>query len=160
MKPFHFPLNSLRVLRQHKEQTAQERYALALRACESAAAKVQAASVELTACWKNLCEEMGKGVNSTDLLRIRAWCNVLELRLKERASELETARFAVDAVWKELMQATREREVLDRYYEKRRLLHEREEQRRDQKELDELAINLSVSGDKFRLSDRATSASL
>jgi flagellar FliJ protein len=152
MKPFHFPLEPLRSIRQHKEQVARERYAKTLRACEEAAARVQAASVELTACWKTLCDKLAAGVSGDDLLRARAWCNVLELRVRERAAALEEARHAVDAVWEDLMVATREREGLDRLREKRRRNYDREAQREEQKNMDELALQLSQSPSALRSS--------
>ena len=84
MKPFHFPLQSLRVLRQQKERTAQQLYTEALRQCEDAAARVKSASNELAACWSALRGDIASGVNAIELLRTRAWCNVLELRLRKR----------------------------------------------------------------------------
>jgi flagellar export protein FliJ len=143
MKPFRFSLQSLRVLREQKEQEAQKRYADALRACETAAARVQAASEELTGCWQTLSKKLSSGVAATELLRARAWCNVLELRLRERATILEQARFAVDAVWHEMLLASRERESLDRLHDKKRRAHDREAQRLEQKTLDELAVQLA-----------------
>ena len=44
MKPFRFPLQSLRVLREQKEREAQQRFADAMRACEEAAFQLQEAS--------------------------------------------------------------------------------------------------------------------
>lgn len=142
MKPFRFSLQPIRSLKQQAEQTARERYAQTLRSCEEAAARVQQASVELTDCWAGLCDKLAQGVNSDDLLRARAWCNVLELRVKERASALEQARHAVDAVWQELMTATREREGLDRLYDRRHVAYKRLAQAAEQKSLDELALQL------------------
>jgi flagellar export protein FliJ len=140
MKPFRFSLQPLRVLREQKEQTAQQRYAEALRVCETAAERVRIASNELAANWKLLRDTMSAGVTGLDLLRTRAWCNVLELRLKERTGILEKARLAVDAVWREMMNATRDREALDHYYDKCRRAHDRVTQREEQKRLDELAL--------------------
>jgi flagellar FliJ protein len=150
MKPFHFSLQSLRILREQQERSAQQQYAAALRACEEAAARVQAASAELTACWTKLRDKMAAGVAGLELLRARAWCNVLELRLKERAADLEQARLAVDAAWKAMLQATRNREALDRYRDKRRAAHDRQAQREEQKNLDELAVQLAETQAPFR----------
>jgi hypothetical protein len=74
-----------------------------LRACESAAGRLRTAGEELAASWTALCHELTKGVSPTDLLRKRAWCNILELRLREQAHALEQARHDVDAIWDELM---------------------------------------------------------
>jgi flagellar export protein FliJ len=143
MKPFRFSLQPILALKEQVEQSARERYAATLRSCEEAAAKVQAASIELTECWTGLCQKLASGVNSGELLRARAWCNVLELRVKDRAAELELARRAVDAVWQELMLATQEREGLDRLRDRRKAGYSRQAQASEQKLLDELALQMT-----------------
>ena len=97
---------------------------------------------------------MSKGVNGTELLRARAWCNVLELKLKERAGALEQARLAVDAVWQEMMLATRERETLDRYREKWKRAHDAAMRREEQKIMDELAVHLIDTSSPLRFSQQ------
>ena len=154
MKPFQFTLQSIQVLRQQKERAAQQRFAAALRACEDAAAQLQAASADLSACWTTLRDRMSAGVDGTELLRARAWCNVLELKVKERASALEIARLSVDAVWNEMMQATRDREILDRYRDKRKSAHEAAMRREEQKTLDELAIHLMDAPSPLRFNQQ------
>jgi flagellar export protein FliJ len=143
MKRFHFSLSALSVLREQQEQAAQKKYADALRTCEEAAGRVQTASRELMAGWQELNGKLSAGVPAMEFLRSRAWCNVLELRLKERAAALEQARLKVDAVWQEMLVATRDRESLDRFHNKKRRAYDREVQRREQKEMDELAIQLA-----------------
>ncbi|HWQ92805.1 MAG TPA: flagellar export protein FliJ [Clostridia bacterium] len=143
MKPFRFPLQPLRSLREHKEESVRERYAHTLRVSEEAAARAHAAAVELTACWTSLGQQLSTGVNSAELKHARAWCTQLETCLKERTASLQQARQAVNKVFQELVVATRERETLDRFYDKRRGAHDRESQRQDQKMLDEMAIQVS-----------------
>lgn len=143
MRTFRFPLQSLRVLREQKEQVAQKNYAEALRAAEEAAARLKAAGDELSASWTTLGKELAAGVTAMELLRTRAWCNALELRLKERTSLLEKARLAVDAVWQQMLAATRDRESLDRYYKKNRHAHDRKVQSEEQKQMDELAMRMA-----------------
>jgi flagellar export protein FliJ len=151
MKPFRFTLQPILALKEQAEQTARERYAGTLRACEDAAARVQKASVELTECWAGLCDKLASGVNSGELLRARAWCNVLELRVKERAAALESARHAVDAVWQELMIATRVREGLGRLQDRRRAAYKHHVQVAEQKALDEVALQLVHSPTSVRV---------
>ena len=151
MKAFRFPLQSLRVLRDQKERTAQKRYADALRACEEAAERVKAAGGELSANWSALGRQLAAGVTAMELLRLRAWCNVLELRLKEDTGLLEKARLAVDAVWQEMLSATRDRESLDRYYKKTRRLHDRKVQVLEQKDLDELGMRMAETPSALEL---------
>jgi len=87
----------------------------ALRMCEEAAAQMQSASEELAACWSLLGREHLTCTSTTDLLRRRAWCNVLELRLKEQAHRLEEARLCLDTVWPQIMQSTRGRELYKQF---------------------------------------------
>ena len=156
MKPFRFPLESLRAVREHKEQAARERYAGALRACEEAATRMQTASTELSGCWARLCDQLAAGATGSDLLRTRAWCNVLELRVKERAAALAEARLVVDSRWHDLLLATRERETLERFFDRRRRAYNREVQRQEQKQLDEIAIQLVQSPAPLRFANHAT----
>ena len=158
MKPFKFSLQAVRRLRQHKEESVRQRYAGTLRACEAAAARMQSASTELTGCWATLCEKLGAGVNGDELLKARAWCNVLELRVKERGVALEQARHAVDAVWQELMSATRDREVLDRLHDQRKHDYDRDTYRVEQKNLDDLAVQLSHSPAALRIGNTPAAA--
>jgi flagellar biosynthesis chaperone FliJ len=101
-----------------KKERTKAQYEQSLRACESAAARIKTAGEELAASWTALCLEISTGVSSTELLRKRAWCNVLELRLKEQAQALEQARLGVDALWDEMMLAARARELFNRYLRK------------------------------------------
>lgn len=78
-------------------------YELALRKCEEASARLKSASEELAACWTALGMEIATGGTRTELLRRRAWCNVLELRLKEKAAVLEKARHGLDEIWNQIM---------------------------------------------------------
>jgi len=111
------PAAPARTVRPSKARRKQD-CELAMRACEEAAARIKAAGDELAACWTALCRELAAGVSPTDLLRKRAWCNVLELRLKEQAHALEDARHGVDAVWNDLMLTARARELFHRFIRK------------------------------------------
>jgi flagellar export protein FliJ len=145
MKRFRFPLQSVRVLREQRERDAQQCFAEAMRACEEATFQLQVASEELAEGWSALCEELSGGVTATKLLRTRAWCNVLEFRQKERNAALRAARRAMDAAWRDMMIATRDREALDRYHDKRRDAYNRELQREEQKQLDELGLRRATT---------------
>jgi flagellar biosynthesis chaperone FliJ len=108
---------SSRAAREQKER-AKQNYEQALRACEAAAARIKSAGDDLAQHWAALGREISNGASPTELLRTRAWCNVLELRLKEQAHALEAARHGVDAVWDEVMLTTRARELFNRFLKK------------------------------------------
>lgn len=140
MKPFRFSLQPVRVLREQKEQKAQKLFGDAKRACDEAALQLKAASDELVQAWNTLCRDMSTGVNAAQLAKSRAWCNVLELRQKERAEALQRARRAMDAAMKQMLLATRDREAIDNYHDKSRRSYDHAAQREEQKTLDELGV--------------------
>jgi flagellar export protein FliJ len=145
MKPFAFSLQSIRVLREQKEQAAQQRFGQALRACEEAARALQLASDALAEGWNALCQELKAGVTATKLARTRAWCEVLESRHKERSAALEEARRAMDAASSLMLSAMRDRQALDRFHDRCRAQYDRELRRHDQKTLDELGLRPALS---------------
>ena len=145
MKPFRFTLQPIRVLREQKEQKAQQAFGEALRLCDQAAFQLQTASDELVAGWNALCRNFSGGVSAMELARTRAWCNVLELRQKERAEALQLAQRAMEAAMKQMMLATRDREALDKYHDKRRRAYDRDAQRDEQKTLDELGVRRAMT---------------
>ena len=142
MKPFRFPLESLRVLRRQKEQAAQIHYAKALIASEQAAEQLKRASAELTACWERLTRELVAGSVANKLVSTRNWCTVLEIRCNERKAALAEAQRLAEIAFQEMNIAGRDREALDRFFDKSRLAHDREAQREEQKQFDEMAAQL------------------
>lgn len=71
-----------------------------LRTCELAAIRAKCAGDELAAHWATLAQQAADGAALPDLVQARSWCHVLEVRLKERAAELEQARHALDNAWR------------------------------------------------------------
>ena len=146
MKPFRFPLKSLRVLREQKERAMQKRYVEALRACDEAAARLDAGSHELAGAWTALCEEVTEGATVGRLCQTRAWCGTLEQRCEQLAAALKLAQQATHDASRDMMLATRDREVLDRLRDKHRRIFDRGVQRDEQKQLDEMGLRLGLSG--------------
>lgn len=143
MKPFRFPLKSLRVLREQKERIAQKRYVEALRASDAAAAKLDAGSLELATAWTALCEEVARGSTIARLRHARAWCGELERRCDQLAAALKAAQRLAHNTWREMALATRDREAIDKLHDKRRRAFDVEVQRGEQKLLDEIALTNS-----------------
>ena len=65
---------------------------------------------------------------------------MLEARQKDGSTALDAARRLMNAAWREMMLATRDRQVLDSYHDKCRRSYDRDAQREEQKRLDELGI--------------------
>lgn len=143
MKSFRFPLESLRVLRKQKERAAQQRYAQSLMACKSAAAQLERAIQELDAGRDFLMRELASGVSAAKIVNLRTWCLALEIHQHERKAALNEKRRLADMAFQEMTAVTRDREGLDRFYDKARRAHAQEIMREEQKGFDELAVQLN-----------------
>jgi flagellar export protein FliJ len=151
MKPFQFSLEPLRVLRIQKERLAQQRYAKVLAKSDAAAAKLQQVTTELAGAYENIVQEMTSGLSAAQIMGLRGWCTVLEIRRNESRAALEESRRATEIAFREMVAAAREREALDRFYEKSRLIYEREALREEQKNFDEMAVQMSNAHPLFQL---------
>lgn len=154
MKPFKFPLESIRVLRQQKERAAQQRYARSLLARDEAEARLQAAGTELSIAYQHLTQRLGDGLPASQVMGLRAWCTVLEIRRNESRAAFENTRRAADAAFQDMVLAVREREALDRFYEKSRAAHERNAFLEEQNHLDELAVQMNGAESLLQLPGR------
>lgn len=143
MKAFHFPLEPLRVLRKQRERVAQQRYARSLQACHIAAAQLEEAARALNDGQKLLIKELSAGVSAARIMHLRTWCMALEIKQHERKAAFNETRRAADLAFQEMAAAMRDREGLDRFYEKARRLHTRGASREEQKDFDEMAIQLN-----------------
>lgn len=143
MKPFHFSLESLRVLRQQKERAAQQRYAAALTLCHEAELQLQRSTTELALGWNLLGRELEQGIVAGRLACFQTWCKALETRWNERKAAVDEARRAAEVAFQEMVSAARDREALDRFHEKTRRAHDHLVQREEQKIFDELAVQLN-----------------
>jgi flagellar export protein FliJ len=111
-----------------------------LRLADEATLQLKAASDELVTAWAALCRDISGGVNAAQLARTRAWCSALEQQQKERAEALQRAQRAMEAAMKKMLLATRDREAIDNYRDKRRSAYDQDVQREEQKLLDELGL--------------------
>jgi flagellar export protein FliJ len=143
MKTFRFPLEPLRVLRRQRERAAQQRYARLLTACNAAAAQLEKATGELTRGREMLTQELNAGVTAARMMNLRTWCLALEIHQHERRAAFFEARRVSQLALNEMSAARRDREGLDRFYDKARRAHAREILREEQKNFDELAVQMA-----------------
>jgi flagellar export protein FliJ len=140
MKPFHFSLEAVRVLRQRQEKAALEQYASALNAQRQAEERQEAVQKELEAAWLQRQNQMAAGSPAGMVLQLQNYGVFLETRLAEHAAAVKAAAEVTAKRWAALLQARQQREIVDKYHEKQRKRHEQNCQREEQKELDEFAI--------------------
>ena len=140
MKAFKFPLESLLTLRQQREQSAQQKYSQALARCDEAARALKLAETELLTGHAMLDHELSNGASAARIMNLQMWCKVLEARRKECATALAGAQLEANEAFRAMTTAVREREALDKFYEKSRRVWERALLNAEQKIFDELAI--------------------
>lgn len=150
MKSFRFPLEPLRLLRKQKERVAQQRYARSLFACKNAATQLEKAVRELDAGREFLVKELATGAPAARIVNLRTWCLALEIHQHERKAAFNETRRVADLAFQEMAAAIREREGLDRFYNKARRFHTQEVLREEQKTFDEMAVQLDGAGGLLR----------
>jgi flagellar FliJ protein len=139
MKRFRFSLQAVRELREAQEQAAQKAYADAVRACDETATRLVLLDRDLQNVWHSLRHQSLSGMRADQMRHARAWSCILEEKQKDLMAELARAQAQVDAAHAHLVTASRRRESMDRLFGRQRRAHQREQQREDQKFLDELA---------------------
>ena len=140
MKAFNFPLESLRTLRQQREQTAQQRYSRLLVLCDGATRVFQLAETELLAGHALVNQELTAGASAARIINLQLWCKVLELRRNECVAALHAARTEASEAFRVMANAVRDREALDKFHEKSHRTWEQAAQKAEQNIFDELAI--------------------
>ncbi len=140
MKPFRFKLQAVHTLRVRQERDTMQKYAEALLQRKLAMEKVNAIGREIAAAWTELRTELAEGCAAARILRMQAFCTSLEVRRTEANVVLQGAERAVNQAMQRMLAARQQREVVDKYQEGERSRYDRELQRLEQKELDELAL--------------------
>jgi flagellar export protein FliJ len=145
MKPFHFALEAVCTVRLHQEQKALESYAQALQARSQAEALVAQVDQQMQECWNELRAHLARGCSVGLAARTHDYQKALAQRRHECAAALELAERRVAAALQGMLHARRQREIVDRYRERQKARHDREQVRAEQKFLDDLAGRRSSS---------------
>lgn len=138
MKPFRFTLEALQTLRQQQEQTALENHARALMARQQALEIVDKLNRELTAARLAWQQRAGAGCPAAQLAQEQMHCLWLDERCREAGLKLTEAERNVQRAFNAVVQARRERELIDRIRNRQRIAFDAAIARAEQKELDDL----------------------
>lgn len=136
MKRFRFRLEGLLRLRRLRERQARRQLADALRALRQAEARCHLAR-------RAVREAEARVLHAQDARELRGWAEAMERRREELAAaeraRAEASRHA-EELWARFLQLRRDRKVVEQVRERRWRLHQREQARREQAQLDELAL--------------------
>ena len=139
MKPFRFTLQAVRALRQRQEQVVLKEYAGAVLAHQRALEAVQTVRRQLESAWALTEEKTRAGLTAAQLTQLQAHALVVAERLRQGEAALAATLLAVNRWLQKLAAARRQREVVDKLFEKQKLRHQRRLLAAEQKLLDELA---------------------
>ncbi len=146
MKRFRFPLEAVLTVRKRQENLALERYGAAVRRHREAVEAVALAERDLMEAWGVFRGEMEGGCDGARLACQRAQCQALELRGRKARERVRQAEQEMRASHEGLIEARRQREVVDKLEERAKREHESERQREEARFLDELALQRRGAG--------------
>ncbi|MDP9377412.1 MAG: flagellar export protein FliJ [Actinomycetota bacterium] len=146
---FKFRLERIRNLRQQAEERAREDLAHELMLRSRGEAMLRQAEGTTQAAIEASRMTASNGASGLDLIRAQAW--IERSRGLEHAAALDLDRrdAEVAARRKSLLEATRERQSIDKLAERRRIEHEAGWLRREQRDLDEIALTMHRRGGAF-----------
>jgi flagellar export protein FliJ len=139
MKPFRFPLQAVRILRQRQEHDALGRYGKAVRARQEAVQQLNKVQEQLEAGWSEWKERFSKALSALQLKQLQAYCGTITKRKEDCADRLQAAQRGVKLAWQQLLTARQDLEAVEHHYENERRRYEQELHREEQKLLDEMA---------------------
>lgn len=142
-KPFRFRLERVRELRAHAEDRAREELAASLGAQLRGEAMLRAATHEMARAQSDRRDGVlaGQPVACLDLQAHQLWVERLARQRADAELALERASAEVDARRLALVEASRDREALERLKERRRREHRAAMERAEGARLDEMALN-------------------
>jgi len=139
MQSFRFTLQAVRTLRLRQEQAALAHYLRAVQTHERDRNELRRTQLEQEAAWMRLRQGLPAGLSARQLSQLHAYSWTVEERRRagEAAEQLSLALMTQAA--QSLRLARRQREVVDKYYEKQKRTHDRRLQVAEQKLMDDLA---------------------
>ena len=140
MKRFHSRVAPLRELRQRREDEALQVHAAMLRKRRAAEERLQAVHDALLHHEHEVQKDLRSGCPASRLVQHDGYRMLLERRRDEGLRQVAEAASAASASLAEVMRTRRDREVVDRFCAKELAEHVSEQQREDQKTLDEMAL--------------------
>jgi flagellar export protein FliJ len=139
MKAFHFTLEAVRTVRQRQEQAAMEQYAQALVAREQAVQQVNAAREKLNAARHEIRALLAGGYTASKAVQAQEHYRSLQQLLDQGVAALGLAECQVNTALNAMLAMRRQREIVDKFFNKQKSRHQREQLREEQKMLDDLA---------------------
>ncbi|GEM_PF-327301 len=147
MKPFRFTLQALRIVRQRQEQVALEHYAAALQARQEAAQRLRRVERQRDMAWSHRQNLPHAKIPAASFAHNHAYCREIESICRDCETALGVAQDVLHQKWLRLIETRKQREAVDKYYDRQRRDFERLSAREEQKLLDELGNRPGLLGE-------------
>lgn len=145
MSPFHFRFERLLKVKSLTEEQWKREFARARIALDEALERRDAGRRRLEHREAQLRAAREEGGLSLDrMLLLSEYVNRLRRELEELQRDVEAAEARAEEVRAELVEATKARKVLEALKERHRLAYMEEQNRIEQRELDEVARNIAI----------------
>jgi flagellar export protein FliJ len=139
MKKFRFTLEAVGTVRQRQEQKAMEHYARSLATLRQMAEQLQAVEGELLKSWEEWRAQLAGGFAAADAARAQGYHRSLVQRRDDARLAVDTAESRANSALQAMLQARQQREIVDKFFEKQKAVHQRDLAYNEQKFQDDLA---------------------
>jgi flagellar export protein FliJ len=156
MRPFRFKLKALQTLRQRQEHVALEHYAAALRDRQSARDALGQARDALERCWLEWHHTLEAGCTIEVARRSHASARLLSEHCSSARAVLTDAEQRVQTTLHAMLEARRQREIVDTLHDQHRTRHTRACLQAEAKELDEFALRRQPAALAWKATPPAT----
>jgi len=138
---FTFRLERVRALRERHEDAAKQAFAGAMIDCVKGEQQVQEAADRIAQAREAQLDAAAAPVSATELMARQAYLERSERAHRATQEDLHRREQALVQRRRELTEAARDRQALERLKDRRRHDHEREQARIEAEALDEIALN-------------------
>ena len=150
MKAFQFPLQAVLTVRENQENKALERFGQAQAQLHRVLLQQTATRKALDHTFDQRRQTQGRSANSEEFHQLQQGAKALQRRLRDCETEAEKAKSEVAARSRDLVEARKQREIIERVFEKQLARHQLEAGRAEQKALDDLVALKSFGTLAFR----------
>ena len=137
---FKFRFQSVLNYRRHQAEVAEMELAKAQRELAVAAERLEHLRLSKRDCGDQLAHCLQQGVTGRELQLWRVYLTDVETKIEEETQRMENMKLAVENLRAKLLDATRRKKGMEQLLHRGRQAWQREEERRQEKELSELAV--------------------
>jgi flagellar export protein FliJ len=139
MKAFRFTLEALSTVRRQEEQKAMDLYAQCLVTRRLAIEALEKAERELKSAAQDLRGQLAAGCCAGEAAQGHDYQRSLGQRRNDCAATVENAERRVSAALEAMLNARKQREIVDKFFDRQKASYLRDQARKEQKFMDDLA---------------------